>query len=262
MSKLLVFGIDGLGYDNALQHFRQYMPNLNRIARENYCKRIELDVAISPRNWVRIFSGRDLEWYNLYVKRVRDDVWRLIKVNELGVRFIWDEFPGLVVINAPVVIPPVCKNTDFRPVQYGLPFTWFEAWRELNGIRRSTLQAIRQGRSVIAVTTVVDRMLHITGNERVIRRLLIELDEVVRQVVERSRERGYSFIIVSDHGMRRISGESQGQIVPRHDMPHIRTVVKAIHAHSSDALYISSIGIEVNSLLDVYRVIRQALLSS
>ena len=257
---LLVIGVDGLGYDSLKVHLGQHMPFTYWLSTARTCCRIKLKMAVSPRNWTLIFSGRDLKWYTLYIKRVHGDRWRLIKRWELPVVFIWDEFPDMVVINAPVVIPPVCKNTGFKPIAYGLGYTVFEWLKEINDIRYYALKAVESNSDVIAVFTVIDRMLHITANEKVIRRVCVELDEVIRQLVATAEKKKYKWIIISDHGMRRISPDIQGNIAPRHDMPFIRTVTKAIHGHSDNALYISNTGIHVKSLQDVYRIMRRILL--
>ena len=261
--RLVVIGIDGLGYTNLMNFPGMWMPNLRRLCRENLCLKIDLDAAISPRNWVRVFSGVDLKWYNLYIKldRIENgvDKWRLITRDELPVKFIWDLYPDLVVINAPVVIPPITKNSEFQPVGYGLPFTFFEWFKEIQEVRKHTLKAIRNEQNVIAVFTVIDRMLHITAKEDVVKRIAIELDEAVRIIIEEARARGYAWIIVSDHGMKRTTQEVEGSVTPRHDMPWIRTVTKAIHDHSNDALYITNTGIGISRLEDVFSVMRRIL---
>lgn len=261
--RLIVIGIDGLGYSNLMHWPGQCMQNLRRLCKQYTCCRINLDVAISPRNWVRIFAGIDLKWYNLYIKKDRVvkgvDYWRLIRRIELPVKFIWDIYRDLVVINAPVVIPPIVRNSDFKPIEYGLPFNFYEWMREVSEVRRHALKAIRDNDSVIAVFTVIDRMLHITADDKVVRRVSIELDEAVRILVEEAVKRNYYFIIISDHGMKRVNKEVHGSIAPRHDMPYIRTVTKAIHEHEENALYISNTGISVKKLEDVFFVMKKIL---
>jgi len=256
--KLLILGIDGLGYDNLTQHFRDYLPNLNRLCRDNLCLRIELDDAISPRNWVRIFSGVDLPWYRLYVvpAYVKDGVihYRVVTRNDLPVRFIWDYFDDLVVINAPITTPTFSKNTDFKCVGYGMPLT-FEEWNEeLKLVTEHALKAIRTNRDTIAVYTVIDRMLHVTAKHSVIKYIMSRLDIAVTTIVREAEQRGYRWIIISDHGMKRVSSDETGSIAPRHDMPWMKTVTKRIHDHSNDALYITNTGYRIQKLEDVFHV--------
>ena len=241
--KLLILGIDGLGYDNLTQYFRDYLPNLNRLCRDNLCLRIELDDAVSPRNWVRIFSGVDLPWYRLYVvpTYVKDGVvhYRVVTRNDLPVKFIWDYFDDIVVINAPITTPTFSKNTDFKCVGYGMPLTFVEWNRELQQVTQHALSAIRSNRDTIAVYTLVDRMLHVTAKHNILNFILRRLDLAVAAIIREAEQRGYRWIIISDHGMRRISSEESGSIAPRHDMPWMKTVTKRIHDHSNDALYIT-----------------------
>lgn len=257
---ILVLGLDGLGYENLRIHHQKNLPSLNKLCDSNTCVKLKLDVGISCRNWVRIFSGVDLKWYNLYIKQIdkERDVWRLIKRSELPVEFIWDLYPDMIVINAPVVIPPICRNTGFKPVGYGMPLTYFEMWRELNGVRRHTLKALETGKPIVSVITIFDRLLHIAGGENIVR-LTIELDEVVRMIIDKAIQYGYNWIIVSDHGMKRISSEDRGVVAPRHDMPYIKTVTKAIHEHDDTSLFISNLDVKPNTLIDVYGIIKQNL---
>ena len=257
MNNLIILGIDGLGYDNLRTRQKQYFPNINKLCESYNCVRIPLDIAISPRNWTRIFSGVDLKWYNLFIKQVDKDrdIWRLIKREELPVNYIWDYHPDMTVINAPVVIPPICRNTEFKPVGYGMPLTYYEMWSELNQVRRCTLKALDEHKNIISVITIFDRIMHITGRKQDIKKLSIELDEVARQIINKAIEYKYNWIIVSDHGMRRISDEEVGAIAPRHDMPYIKTVTKAIHEHDENSLYISNLPEKPNSLTEVYNII-------
>jgi len=248
--RIVIIGIDGLGYKYFTSMFKNYMPNLARLADEYGLYVIDVETAISPRNWVKIFAGKDLPWYNLYIKRVRDDQWRLIRYDELGVKFIWDFFPQIIYINVPVVLPPVSNVSDFRPVAYGLPYTFFEAWREINTVRFCARKYLEQDRDVICCFTWVDRYLHINRPNMSLYRLLHEMDEVIRQLVELATD----FIIVSDHGMKLVRNEPAGEIKPRHDMPYIRTVTKAIHDHDTDALFISSLKVRPQRLEDVFTI--------
>jgi len=259
MNKLIVLGIDGLGYTNLTQHQKQFLPRLNKLCETYTCTSIPLDVAISPRNWTRIFSGQDLKWYNLFIKPVDNINYRLIRRHELPVKFIWEKYPDMIVINAPVVIPPICRNTEFKPVAYGLPLSYYEAWRELNQVRRHTLKALDTNKPIISVTTVFDRILHITGNEATIKKICIELDEVIHQIIEKAIQNKYNWIIISDHAMKRVSSDTEGKTAPRHDMPYIKTVTKAIHGHDENSLFISNLPDKPTSLTHVYQIIEREL---
>ena len=252
---LLVVGIDGLGFDNLTQWLGRWMPYTYSLTTKYYTRRIPLEIAISPRNWTLIFSGKALDWYRLYVKPVGNGRWRLIRRWELPVRFIWDMYPDMVVINAPVVCPPVCKNTGFRPVAYGMHFTVPEWLTEIRQVTDHAVKALNAGKNTVACYLVVDRMLHVTADEGVIAKVCRELDNAVMGLHRLAVQKGYRWVIVSDHGMRRKSPEKYGSVAPRHDMPYIRTVTKAVHEHSPDALYISNIDCRVEGLQDVFKAI-------
>jgi len=259
VGRLLVIGVDGLGWFNLHGELAQWMTFTRRLCQTRNCVKVRVKWGFSPRNWTLMFSGVDLPWYRKYVKPAGGDRWRLVRRDELPVRFIWDERPDIVVVNVPVVIPPLCLRTRFRPVAYGLPYTFYEWWREVNEVRRHSLTHLKRGENLIACFTVIDRMYHITAKRGTIQRISMELDEVIRQMVTLAERKGYHWMIVSDHGMRRMSEEEVGRVVPRHDMPYIRTVVKAIHEHEPHAIFISSFKWEVKSLHDVYRAIRHVL---
>ena len=78
---LLVVGIDGLGFDNLTQWLGRWMPYTYALTTKYYTRRIPLEIAISPRNWTLIFSGKALDWYRLYVKPVGNGRWRLIRIS-------------------------------------------------------------------------------------------------------------------------------------------------------------------------------------
>jgi len=258
----LVIGIDGLGYDNLIKQFSKYMTALCRLCRKHTCIRIPLDVATSPRNWVRIFAGVDLPWYNLYITQITDDRWRLVRRYELPVKFIWDIHTDMVVINAPVVCPPYCKNTGFRPVAYGMGFTIDEWISEINSVTLHARMNLSLDKNVVACYTVVDRMLHVTAYRPIIEKVLTALDMAVANLIALASRRNYRWIIVSDHGMKRTSPFVHGTVAPRHDMPYIRTVLRAVHQHDSNALLITNVkGAKVKKLTDVYKLMLKALRS-
>ena len=92
-AKLVVVGIDGLGWRMLEGVLRDYMPNLTQLCQRYRYIKLTVDDAVSPRIWVRAFSGVDLPNYRLYITKVSGDKWRLIKRQELPVRFVWEEFP-------------------------------------------------------------------------------------------------------------------------------------------------------------------------
>ena len=135
-----------------------------------------------------------------------------------------------------------------------MPLTFAEWEKELEGVTMCALKAIQSNMDTIAVYTVVDRMLHVTARRNIVSFIMKKLDQAVAAIIDEAEQRGYRWIIISDHGMKRVSSDESGSIAPRHDMPWMKTVTKRIHDHSNDALYITNTGYRIQKLEDVFHV--------
>jgi len=258
---LLVVGVDGLGYYNLRGNLKPYFTFLSKLSEKYNTVKIKLDIGCSPINWTRIFSGQTLRKYTSYLTPVNPQKtkWRLIRRDELPVKFIWETHPDTVAINIPVVLPPISNIPDFKPVRYGIPLYINEFLEEIDKVKEAALKYLRKNKNVLCVFSTVDRLLHITANPIKYAKILFPLDGAIKTLITEALERNYHFIIVSDHGMQRISNELEGEFHLRTDIPGIRNIVKNIHQHDSFALYISNLDDYPQKLTDIYWIMRSHL---
>lgn len=258
---LLFLGIDGLGPNVLKNMYKEYLPFLNMLSEKYWYSEIKVADACSPKLWTEMFSGTYLSWYRIYI--TPGDVvngvqrWRLVRRDELPVKFIWEEKPNVVVINAPVLTPPVCLNTAFEPVAYGFPMALTEWIREISGVEKHTLAAINNNRNVISVITSLDRALHVTAVKLEVKTVLTRIDKAVERIISKAEEKGYKWIIASDHDMYRVSKEEKAIVTKHPDLPYLPSLQTYIHRHDNTALAITNIGRKLRSHKEIYLAIKE-----
>jgi len=249
----LVLGIDALGY----KYFKRFAEKELEVLSRFPCRKLVQDhPAWSPRMWVLYFSGADLRWYGKYVVPLDDSNWRLVRREELPVKFVWDYDPNIVVVNVPVVLPPICRNTGFRPVCSGVPVTPSECIKEINGVKHAVKNGLARTGKVCAVFTWVDRMVHIHWYDETIRNLLRYFNVALREILSVAKR----WIIVSDHDMRVKDLSSNVKVEQRRDIPFLRNISYPKAEHDLDPIFISNMPFEVKSIYDVFGVVKKLML--
>jgi len=229
------------------------MPHLLSLTKKHNFHYIPVKLGWSTRNCNAIFGGKTLDWLKTYIVEEPGKGARLLTRKDIPLTWLWEEFPHLVVFNIPVLLPPIQHNCRFIPIKWGLPMTFYESMREIYEIRTHLIRHLAEGKDVFCCFLFSDRILHLFWVNDTVKRLLLEMDEVIRQALEYAKE----WAISSDHGMKPYNLGAKSWIEERRDIAGMRNIRNRKADHSKDAFWLSNLPEKPNSLVQIYKILRK-----
>ncbi|MHA1866423.1 MAG: alkaline phosphatase family protein [Candidatus Heimdallarchaeaceae archaeon] len=224
MKKLFILGIDG-GRLKTILKLRKKLKTFDNLLSFTNCPIKSTIPPITMPAWVSMFSGKDSGelGYCDFIYPKKD---YSIGINKCNEEFVWDKFKHRkAIFNVPVVRPYPLRNgiisnfNETYPKKFNFtlkvpPITSNMPDKEKKKMKFSQfaeeskkiiqLVKLKDFHLFIYVTTLVDSVSHLTSSFKDLEKAYKDIDNFLEILYPLIKKKGYNFIIVSDHGIKKI----------------------------------------------------------